>query len=740
MDINSINPFTKFRIGGLATGMDTDQMVTDLMRVERIPLEKILQKRQLAEWKRDEYRSVISLIRGFQSDFFDYIKPTNNMRAQSTYQKYTTTTSDPSVVTVTGSVGVTSTSHKITVDQIATAANAISTGTVSKGMTGNNVEPIKINSYNNTINITLNGVTKKITLPNGSYADAAAIIGDGTDGLLKQKIKEAFSGMDVVLNGSAIQFTSSNSSDTISVSSSLVNDNLLSYLGIGSAGTGKAITFPVNIEEGRRFKITVVEGGIATVKEIEWTAATIYNDSAALASDLQTMIDNAFGAPGKVTVDGSGDRLNISASEGIDSFVLTDVQKNDRILGYLGFTAGDSNKLSLADSLERVSKKLSAGEINFDDDDKFTLTINGINIGTFRKTDSLSSLMNAVNSSEAGVNMSYSSYTDKFTLVAKETGEGTISLNDNGSGFFTLVGLTSVTDGTNASFTLDGMAGSRASNSFTIDGVSYTLLKSAPGVEQTVGLTQDVDAVYNSIKAFVDKYNEVIGKINEELSEKYDRNYLPLSQEQKDAMEEDDIKKWEEKAKTGLLRNDSLISSMISDMRRALYDTFSGIEGNLSSIGITTGTFDQKGKLVINEAKLKDAIKNTPDKVMDIFSKESNISYSPNLSAADRAKRYSESGIITRLYDIMQDNVRTNRDNNNRKGKLIEKAGITGDASESNNLLYYEIKEYNTRISSLAEILIEKENRYYQKFAAMESIINKMNAQSNWLASQLGNR
>ena len=738
MAINGINPYTKFRIGGLATGMDTDQIVTDLMRVERMPLEKILIKRQLAEWKRDDYRSITSLIRGFQSDFFDFLKPANNMRSQSTYQKYTSTSSDSTVVTATGGVGVTSTSHTIIVNGIATAASAVSTGTVSKALVGENVAAFEVTSYNNSFNITLNGITKEITLPNGSYANATAIIGNGSDGLLKQKVTEAFSSMDVVLNGSAIQFTSTNASDTISVSLNLVTDDLLSDLSVGSTGIGTAITFPMSIEKGRKFTISAVEAGITTTKEIEWAAATVYNDSTTLAADIQSMLDTAFGVPGKITVDGTGDKLTFAAGAGVDSITLSESQNNNKIMGNLGFVSGDSNRISLSDTLETVSAKLSAGAITFDVAGNFTLTINSKAVGTFNKTDTLSTLISTVNSSDAGVTMSYSSFTDKFTMTAKETGEATITLNDNGSGFFTSTRLTAVTDGTNAGFTLDGLAGSRTTNNFTIDGVTYTLLKSDPGVAKTIGLAQDTDTVYNSIKAFVDKYNEIIGIINGKLSEKYDRDYLPLSEEQKDAMNEDDIKKWEDRAKTGLIRNDSLISGMINDMRRALYDTFSGIEGNLSAIGITTGSYDERGKLVINEAKLKEAIKNTPDKVTDIFSKESDIAYSPNLNSTDKAERYSENGIIMRLYDIMQDNIRTTRDSEGRKGKLIEKAGITGDISEFGNLIYDEITGYNERINSLNDMLINKENRYYEKFAAMESIISKMNSQSNWLAAQLG--
>lgn len=618
------------RISGLATGLDTDQIIKDLMKVERIPLDKLYQKKQLSEWKSDAYRSITSALSGFRTDFFDVLKPASNMRSQSIYQKYTATSSDTSVVTATGGVGLTSTSHKIIVNQIATASSSTSAASVSKELVGNSITAFEATDMNNSFNLTVNGVTKTITLANGSYTDAASIIGNGSDGLLSQKVKEAFGNLDVVVDGSSIKFTSTVASDNIIVTS----------------GT------------------------------------------------------------------------------------------ND-VLGSLGFSTGDSNKINVNDTLETISGKLTGGAITFDADGNFKLTINGMDVATVNKTDTLSTLMNKVNSSDANVTMSYSSLSDTFKITSKSTGEGSITLNDNSSGFFTATGLTTVNAGTNASVVIDGIAASRSTNSFTADGVTYNLLKADAGVEKTISLTQDVDATYNSIKSFVDKYNEVISKINTAASEKYDRNYQPLTDAQKEAMTEDEITKWETKAKTGLLKNDSILQNIANNMRTALYDSVSGVSGNLSSIGITTGTYDEKGKLYIDETKLKEAITNSPDTVMNLFSKESDIAYSPNLSSEDRATRYSENGLINRLYDTIQDNIRTTRDAYGNKGFLLEKAGLVGDASEFTNYYYKEIESYSDKIETMNDRLADIEDRYYTKYTALETAISKMNSQSSYISSML---
>lgn len=739
MAVNNIySTSSLLRFSGLASGLDTDSIIKSLMSVERIPLDKLYQKKQLAEWIRDDYRSITSLLRGFQSEFFDVLKPASNMRSESTYQKYTSVSSDSTVVTASGGAGLTNASHKIVINNIATAAKVDSSGTVSKAFSGSAVSSFEVNDHNNSFIVSYNGTSKTITLPKGTYADASSIVGNGSDGKLKQLLEEAFPGLTVSASSGSIVFTTANPSDELILSSNLVLDKFLSDLALQPNGTGSEITFPLDVADGRKFTVSITEGGVTTTKIIEWSDAATYTNSADLAATIQTMVDAEFGS-GKLTVSGADGKLTFTKGEGIDSFTLGNSYDNNKVLNNLGFTSGDTNKINLTDTLEKVGSKLilttGTEGITFDADGNFKLTINGKDI-TANKNETLSTLIYRINSSEAGVTISYSSFSDKFSIVAKNTGEGSITLNDNGSNFFANTKLTVFQDGTNASFTLDGVAGSRASNNFTIDGVTYNLLKADPGVEKTITLTRDTEAIFNTIKSFVEKYNELISKITTKLTEKYDSSFQPLTSAQKEDMSEDEIEKWENKAKTGLLRNDMSLSKMINDMRKAVYSSIDGVSGGLYSIGITTDKYNNGGKLIIDEEKLKNAIQNSPDQVMNIFAKESGRAYSAD--GDPTGERFKENGIINRLYDIIQDNIRTIRDSNGNKGVLLEKAGVIGDVSEFDNYYYDQIKEYNKKIDELAEKLIRKENAYYSKYTALEKYISQMNAQSNWLAMQLG--
>ena len=87
--IGGVNYYSpKFRLGGLATGLDTDQMVRDLMRVERMPLDKILQRKQKTEWVRDQYREITNLLRGLKDEYFNVLKPDNYMFHKETIKVY----------------------------------------------------------------------------------------------------------------------------------------------------------------------------------------------------------------------------------------------------------------------------------------------------------------------------------------------------------------------------------------------------------------------------------------------------------------------------------------------------------------------------------------------------------------------------------------------------------------------------------------------------------------------------
>jgi len=231
--------------------------------------------------------------------------------------------------------------------------------------------------------------------------------------------------------------------------------------------------------------------------------------------------------------------------------------------------------------------------------------------------------------------------------------------------------------------------------------------------EITVNVSKDSSGVKDKIKNFVEKYNELVETVNDLLKEKKDRDFPPLTEEQKKEMSEDEIKKWEEKAKSGLLKNDSLLSGFLTSMRSTLFSTIDTLGISLMDYGITTSKdYSNGGKLVINEEKLDAALEANPDGLTKLFT-------DPN------------SGLGVKMKSILDSYVKKTGVN---KGLLIQKAGMAGTTAETKNYLSDKIKSLDKKSDSLLKKLLELEDKYYKQFSQMESALANMNAMSTYVA------
>lgn len=360
----------------------------------------------------------------------------------------------------------------------------------------------------------------------------------------------------------------------------------------------------------------------------------------------------------------------------------------------------------------------------------------------------ISDVMNSISSATLGsVSAKFSELTGKFTIQTANMGSTRSLSLDNGSAeLLSALGL-STGAGTGAEdatveITPPGGGSSttvtRSTNNFTIDGITYNLLKQDSLTTASITVTPNVQKTYDKIKTFIDKYNETIAKIQSKLDEKKNYDYKPLTDDQKKDMSDEDIVKWDSKAKQGLLKGDSELQNMLYSLRRGFYDSVKDSGISLSEAGLSTDSnYSEGGKIVINETKLKDAILNHGDQVMNLFMKDSSTAYDPD-HKTDTA-RYEQVGIFERINDTLKDYTRTTRDSSGGKGILIKKAGIKGDMSEFDNLLSKDIKDnYDKRISDLVKKLSDKENQYYTQFSQLEVAMQKLNEQSSWLSQQLG--
>nr|WP_099190188.1 flagellar filament capping protein FliD [Tepidibacter mesophilus] len=443
-----------------------------------------------------------------------------------------------------------------------------------------------------------------------------------------------------------------------------------------------------------------------------------------------------------------------SAVSGTHSIKVTQLAK--------GINIGSASEVKKADGITTASSDVTIGELQGGVTGDCSITLNGASI-TLASTMKLSEVVDTINneSGTTGVKASYDSNSGRMFLSTTKTGkDAKIDITGDTQNLFTgassvlKTNITTTLTGEDAKIDFDGAKDiTYSSNQFTINGINIDLKSADLGAEYTVKVDTDVNGVFDKIKGFVDKYNEVIDKLNKKTSEKTYRDYKPLSDEEKQAMDEDTIKLWEEKAKSGLLRNNEHVNRLLGNIRGGLYESVysdysdDGVNNDtklsgfsfLAEIGITTGTYQEKGKLQIDEDKLKEAITNDVDGVMDLLFK------TPDSTITDDTEKRAETGLINRVYDDIIDGMKS----------IIDKSG-TGDnaslyrqvkstilvdfvtKSGSISLLDKDVVNIEKQISRENSRLTSVENRYWRQFTAMEKAMSQMNSQSSWLMSQMG--
>lgn len=463
-------------------------------------------------------------------------------------------------------------------------------------------------------------------------------------------------------------------------------------------------------------------------------------DFEAFKDSLQKKLDKAFGS-GKVTVGKGKD------SKGSLTFTATDNKQtlqisagSKELQNALGITSTQSNKISTGSSLWENRDKLGLGKYNTKEELNDALknfTVNGAKIDNITADTTVDGLLTAINNNkDAGVTATYLGSENKFVLSSNEKGKGReISLGadpkDTTDAANLIFGGVSQ-DGTDGEMSIlyNGVKTTitSSSNTFSIDGLDIratnTFNTGSATAEGGVSFTAsaDTEKVTETVKKFIEAYNAMIDEVRTQATTKPDSNYKPLTDDQKNEMNETSIKNWEDKAKEGILYN----SSALKDLDNATQGIFSSMMINgvsyddLEKIGISfSDDYTAGGKIVFDEEKFKTAMDSDPEKVSDLFTGTHGIVNTIDSTLSTYATRYASK-------------------NGNSYGVLIEEAGSEKlSLTLTNNSIYKELKDMQETITNLQSQLSTEQDRYISQFTQMERLINQMNSQSSYL-SQLG--
>lgn len=464
-------------------------------------------------------------------------------------------------------------------------------------------------------------------------------------------------------------------------------------------------------------------------------------DFKAFKDSLQNKLDKAFGS-GKVTVgEGQNGSLTFTATDNKQTLQISADSKE--LQNALGITSTQSNKISTGSSLWENRVKL--GLEKYDTKEKLNdalknFTVNGAKIDNITADTTVDGLLTAINNNkDAGVTATYLGSENKFVLSSNEKGEGRkISLGADPKDTTDAANLIfggdkkESHDGTDGEMSIlyNGVKTTitSSSNTFSIDGLDIratnTFNTGSATAEGGVRFTAsaDTEKVTETVKKFIEAYNAMIDEVRTQATTKPDSNYKPLTDDQKNEMNETSIKNWEDKAKEGILYN----SSALKDLDNATQGIFSSMMINgvsyddLEKIGISfSDDYTAGGKIVFDEEKFKTAMDSDPEKVSDLFTGTHGIVNTIDSTLSTYATRYASK-------------------NGNSYGVLIEEAGSEKlSLTLTNNSIYKELKDMQETITNLQSQLSTEQDRYISQFTQMETLINQMNSQSSYL-SQLG--
>ena len=658
----------RMNISGLASGMNTDEIIEGMTVGTRSKIAKVKQQQTLLGWQTDAFRGIADKLISLSTKYTSYMSPATNLMSTRLFSKTVVAAqgANASKVSITGAghdnmsiAGVKQMAKNASVTTGERSSRAITTdalGDLTENRETSKLEggtlKIKYGSTDFTLKLeagtdlssgaaiesALNDQLAKMNF--GSNSNLGDMLefkftqtGDARTGAFALEIKDSDN------TGNGVQITGGSSN--VLVGLGFLNEStdgktaeeakeIIENSPMGKpAGKGEPITGAIT---GSSIMDTTTGAAMLAGKSMTFMmdgvrkTINFHNDADqnqdinSIRTHLQTQLDKEYGA-GRITVGTDNDKLTFATAENTSVLRISEastgvsgnkgvlgniVGRNNRInlnakIGEAGF--GGLNLDSIAkdgwltnekgEYLDQYGKVLGnqadeAGRV-----ETYKLEINGKSIKGITANTTVKQLMDKINSSDAGVNISYMEMSDRFSITSKVDGAaGKVEYDgaDNlATQLFGDLSSASKTDGQDAILSIKYKGTNetheirRASNNVDLDGMTVTLKGEfgydaggniIAGTEDiTFTASADTDKLVEAVKAFIKDYNEMLDAVNEQVSTKPARDaqnrksYQPLTDEQRDNMSDKEIERWETEAKKGILFNDMSLRNIMSDFR-----------------------------------------------------------------------------------------------------------------------------------------------------------------------------
>lgn len=679
------------------SGIDVDSMVKVGMMTKQSQYDKMYKQEVKNEWLKEAYSDLYTDLNTFNTTTLSSYKmssKTSPMLASS---------SSATVATATANADAASMSHTVNVSAL--ASNAYLLTGEEKLTRANTSDSAKTSIYLKDMLFT---EAQQTDLQNKLNADSTL----GSQTLVSFDIAD---GTGANATSKTISFTYND----IFSSGQTLND-LVSK--INASGVNIKASFD-NTNDS--FSLYQKTGG-----EANKIILSVANDSSAASTNGKTLLGNLNLHSVTNTTDASGNRTStLSSSEiNLDAATTGTSEVGGAQTSYTGATK--TAKDALLSTLFKAQ----------DGSKSATFTVNGTPVTIDDvTTKKVSDLIAAINNSSAGVTASLDS--DGQLKVASTDGTSKVTFGVSSSetdaayanGRSLLNGLNFVsgaeltadtygasTAGTSATATIDGKKYTSDTGKVMVGGVTYTL--NAMGAT-TVSVSQDTDTLVKNVQSFVDDYNKMIDALNTKYYEKQYSDYGVLTKSQEGAMTQDQITKWNEKAKSGLLYHDQTLGKIISSMRQALYTPVDSVTSNyntMMSIGISSST--DQGHIKLDTDKLKKALAVDPDCVRQLFASTGDVTKTNADGTTTTTTDYDSEGVLNRISDALYTNLKT----------MKSYAGNSTETSDGSTLGTL-IETLKTKMSDFKTQMDAYEEALYDKYDAMETAIQRLGTQLGYI-------
>lgn len=698
------------RMTGMTSGLDTDSIVSALMEAQTTKKTKVENKKTKLEWTQNIWTGLNKKLYSFYTD------SAGKMRFQSSYQTKKAASSDASILTATAQSSASSGSYTVKVNQLA-AAQYVTSAKVSAKSTdaSGKVTESKVTSDtklsalgfdtegDTTIEITAGEKTINLNV------DETTTVRDFVNALKDAGLNASFDEkqgrffISAKESGADGKFTITSKTMTgeqVAAQNKLMDSVDYSNLSSGDQDTVKKILSDLKNAQDTSAAVDAEKSlqdiSDRTAKE---KATEYYNNK--LTDDMLSQYKyETDGTDGTGDAHKAGDIDYSKVKQalqkaGLDKDVYTD---SDRLIVLKQKIIEPAVTEKLAEYTGKIDNAVTSG---LED------------AGIEKQSERYSTISLAVNG--------YAQAMKDGTEQSKESALKFLGMDDidgsavkesaDGTGMVVIEAADSIVQVNGATLT-------SSNTTLDVNGLSLNLV-SASDREVKVTVSNDSTAVYDAIKDFVEQYNSALSEMNKYYYADSARGYDPLTDDQKEAMSDEEVEKWETKIKDSLLRRDSTLSGILETFRTSLTGiTVKASDGktySLANLGITTGKdYKKYGLLHIkgdeddtdyadSENTLQSMINSDPDIVMEVMS-----------------------GIASNLYNNINKKISTTT-------TMKSALSFYNDKEMTKQMTQYkkDIKSWETKLSDM-------EDRYYKQFSAMETALSKLQSQQNSLASYLG--